>query len=110
MGDFSPESTKCTGVLMGVDYYYSWCLNGVDYYYSCITGKVKRGKDYEPLAINAFFELIVCGYNKHPISTNFANGKHMLRTNTELLNIFDEIKTENTFNDDLKKLFYVKNY
>ena len=28
LGDFSPESTKCTGVLMGVDYYYSWCLNG----------------------------------------------------------------------------------
>ena len=34
----------------------------------------------------------------------------MLRTNTELLNKFEEIKTENTFNDDLKKLFHAENY
>ena len=42
------------------------------------------------------------------VSTNFAN--HMLRTNTELLNNFEEIKSKNTFNDDLKKLFHAKNY
>ena len=34
----------------------------------------------------------------------------MLRTNTELLNKFEEIKSENTFNDDLKKLFHAENY
>ena len=38
------------------------------------------------------------------------NSMHMLRTNTELWNKFDEIKTENTFNDDLKKLFQTENY
>ena len=42
------------------------------------------------------------------VSTNFAN--HMLRTNTELLNNFEEIKSKNTFNDDLKKLFHAKSY
>ena len=99
LGDFCPETTKCMDILMGVDHYYSY-----------ITGKVKRGKDYEPLTINSCFNLIVCGYNKHPVSNNFANGERMLRTNTELLNIFDEIKTENTFNDDLKKLFCAENY
>ena len=31
-------------------------------------------------------------------------------TNTELLNKFEEIKTENVFNNDLKKLFNTENY
>ena len=84
---------------------------GVDYYYSCITGEVKRGKDYESLAINSCFGWIVCGYYEQTsVSTNFVNSAHMLRTNTELLNKFDDIKTENTFNDDLKNLFPVETY
>ena len=33
----------------------------------------------------------------------------MLRLNTEFLNKFEEIKTENTFKDDLKKLFHAEN-
>ena len=83
----------------------------VDYYYSCITGEVKTGKDYEPIAINSCFGWIVCGYYEQPyVSTNFVNSAHMLRTNTELLNKFEEIKSENTFNDDLKKLFHAENY
>ena len=94
----SPETTKCIDVLMGVDYYYS-----------CITGEVKRGKDYEPIAINSCFGWIVCGYYEQPyVSTNFVNSAHMLRTNTELLNKFEEIKSENTFNDDLKNFFMRK--
>ena len=45
----------------------------------------------------------MCSYYEQPsASTNFVNSMHMLRTNTELWNKFDEIKTENTFNDDLK--------
>ena len=84
LADSSPETTKCIDVLMGVDYYYS-----------CITGEVKRGKDYEPLA--------VCGYYEQP-------SEHMLRTNTELLSKLEEIKSKNAFNDDLKKLFHAENY
>ena len=34
----------------------------------------------------------------------------MLRANTELLDKFEKIKTENTFNDDLKKPFHAENY
>ena len=34
----------------------------------------------------------------------------MLRANTELLDKFEKIKTENTFNDDLKKPFHEENY
>ena len=94
----SPETTKCIDVLMDVDYYYS-----------CITGEVKRGKDYEPIAINSCFGWIVCGCYEQPyVSTNFVN--HMLRTNNELLKNFEEIKSKNTFNDDLKKLFHTENY
>ena len=53
----------------------------------------------------------MCSYYEQPsVSTNFVNSMHMLRTNTELWNKFDEIKTENTFNDDLKKLFQTENY
>ena len=53
----------------------------------------------------------MCSYYEQPsASTNFVNSMHMLRTNTELWNKFDEIKTENTFNDDLKKLFQTENY
>ena len=100
LADSSPEITKCIDVLMGVHYYYS-----------CITGKVKRGKDYEPIVINSCFGWVVCGYYEQPfVSANFVNSAHMLRTNTELLNKFEEIKTENTFNDDLKKLFHAENY
>ena len=53
----------------------------------------------------------MCGYYEQPsVSTNFVNSAHMLRTNTELLNKFEEIKTENTFNGDLKRLFHAENY
>ena len=83
----------------------------VDYYYSCNTGEVKRGKDYEPLAINSCFGWIVCGsYEQPSASATFVNSVHMLPTNTELLNKFGEIKTENTFNDDFKKHFHEENY
>ena len=52
---------------------------GVHYYYSCFTGEVKRGKDYEPLAINSCFGWIVCGYYEQPsVSTNFVNSIHIL--------------------------------
>ena len=92
LADSSRETTKCIDVLMGVDYYYS-----------CITAEVKRGKDYEPLPITSCCGWIVCGYyNKQTsVSTNFVNSAHMLCTNTELLN---------TFNDDLKKHFHAENY
>ena len=79
LADSSLETTKCIDVLMGVNYYYYW-----------ITGEVKRGKDYESLAINSMLRLDC--------------------TNTELLNKFEEIKTENVFNNDLKKLFNTENY
>ena len=38
-------------------------------------GKVKKGKDYEPLAlINSCFGWIVCGYYEQPsVSTNFVS-------------------------------------
>ena len=53
----------------------------------------------------------MCDYYEQPsVSTNFVNSAHMLRTNTELLNKFEEIKTENTFNGDLKRLFHAENY
>ena len=81
MAHSSPETTKYIDVLVGVDYY------------SCITGEVKRGKDYEPLAINSCFGWIVCGYHEQPsVSTNFVNSAHMLRTYK-----FEEIKTETPF-------------
>ena len=48
--------------------------------------------------------------NNPSVSTNFVNSAHMLRTNTELLSKLEEIKSENTFNDDLKKLFHAENY
>ena len=56
LADSSPETTKCIDVLMGV-------------------GKVKKGKDYEPLAlINSCFGWIVCGYYEQPsVSTNFVS-------------------------------------
>ena len=99
LADSSTETTKCIDVLMGLDYYYS-----------CITGEVKRGKDYEPLPITSCCGWIVCGYyNKPSVSANFVNSAHMLCTNTELLNKFVEIKLENTFNDDLKKHFHAEN-
>ena len=88
---------------MGVDYYY--------YYYSYITREVKRGKGYEPIAKNSCFGWILCGYYEQPsVTTNFVNSAHMLRTDTELLNKFEEVKSENTFTDDLKKLFHAQNY
>ena len=48
----SPGTTKCIDVLIGVDFYYC-----------CITGEVKRGKDFEPIAINSCFGWILCGFN-----------------------------------------------
>ena len=55
LADSCPETTKCIDVLIGVDYYYS-----------CITGKVKRGENYEPPVINSCFGWIVCGYYEQP--------------------------------------------
>ena len=55
LADSSPDTTKCIDVLIGVDYYYS-----------CITGEVKRGKDYKPIAINSCFSWIVCDYYEQP--------------------------------------------
>ena len=55
LADSSPETTEYVDVSMGVDYYYS-----------CITGVVKRGKNYEPLATNLCFGWIVCGYYEQP--------------------------------------------
>ena len=48
----SPGTTKYIDVLIGVDFYYC-----------CITGEVKRGKDFEPIAINSCFGWILCGFN-----------------------------------------------
>ena len=80
MADSSPET-----------YEMYRCFDGCRLlHYSCITGEVKRGKV--------------------SVSTNFVNSAHMLRTNTELLNKFEEIKSENTFNDYLEKLFHAENY
>ena len=54
-------------------------FDGCRLLYSYITGEVKGGKDYEPVAINSCFGWILCGYYEQPsVTTNFVNSAHML--------------------------------